>query len=154
MLVQTKPRERLSMTTQSKTMMVVQGLAFAVYWPITIDLVNSANHPPVPVLVISAAVSVLLGVLAVAANLYRDRCYQDPVLRSLYNSFQASATIMALTTITLSVGICKELRIPPAERGASFYEIDLMLALVSIPVLMLGWRLFRWWTSHRRAGGV
>ncbi len=139
------------MTTQTKTMMVLQGLTFAVYWPITIDLVNDANHPPVPVLVISTAVSVILGVLAVAANLYRDRCMQDPVTRSLYNSFQFFAVITSLLVISEAAATDRVLRMPPAERGASFYEIDVMLAIIGISMLTFGWSLFRWWLSRRRA---
>ena len=139
------------MTKQSKTMMVVQGLAFAVYWPITIDLSYSANHPPMSVLVASAVLSLVLGVAYVSANLIRDRCQQNPVSRPLYNSFQFFAMITSMTVISVAAATCKVLRMPPAERGASFCLIGLMLVLIGSSVLTLGWNLLRWWLSRRRA---
>ncbi len=139
------------MTSKTKTIMVMQGLAFLVYWPITIHLIYSANHPPLSVMVAAAAVSFVLAVLAVTANLYRDRCYQAPVTKSLYNSIQFFTTITALTVINLSGGICRVLRMPPEERGTYFYPIYVILAMIGISVLMLGWSLFRWWLSRRRA---
>jgi len=138
------------MTTQTKTLMVVQGLAFVVYWPITIDLSYSANHPPMSVLVATALLSLLLGVAFVSANLIRDRCLQDPVTRSLYNSFQFFAVTTSLCVISVAAAICRVLRMPPAQRGASFYEIDVILAIIGISLLTLCWSLLRWWRARRR----
>jgi len=139
------------MTKQSRTIMVMQGLGFLVYWPVTIDLVNDAHHPPFSVLAAASLLSILLGIAAVTANLVRDRCMQDPVTKSVYESFQFFAVVTSLIVISVAGATCKVLHMPPAERGASFYEIDFMLAIIGISVLSLGWSLAKWWRARRRA---
>ncbi len=137
------------MTTQSKTMMAVQGLGFAVYWPITIDLSYSAHHPPMSVLVAASGLSLILGVAFIAANLVRDHCMEDPVTKSLYNSFQFFAVITSMIIISTASAASKMPLTPPAEWGGAFYEIVFMLVLIGISVLALAWSLFWWWRARR-----
>jgi hypothetical protein len=139
------------MTKQTKTTMVVQALAFAVYWPAAIDLSYDANHPPLSVLVAAAGLSLLLGVAYISANLVRDRCMQDPIAKSLYNSFQFFAIITSLTIISAASATCKVLRMPQSERGVSPYVIYIMLFLVGMSVVSLMRSVFNWWLTRHRA---
>jgi hypothetical protein len=66
------------MTTETKTIVVLQGAGLAVYLPISIDLTMNAKHPPMSVLVAAAAVSLALGVVCITANLCRDAVRQNP----------------------------------------------------------------------------
>ena len=139
------------MTRQTRNVMVMQALGFAVYWPVTSSLANGANHPPPAVLAASALLSLILGVGFVTANLCRDRCFQNPVTRALYNSFQFFAATTSLSIVSLAAAACRMLRMPAAERdGVRLMIISVMTAIIGISVLTLCWSLLRWWLSRPR----
>lgn len=132
------------MTEKTKVLVVLQGSAFLIGWPIWVYLSATANHPPAYILVIVTMISVALGVMSLVTFVYRDRVADDPVRKSLISSIQGFCVTVSISVIPLVGGSYQFFRANPKGGGNEIYLIAaVLLVQVGFAFIVL-WRLYRW----------